>query len=190
MRRTLDHALADIRSSIKGLRAVVLSAAPDGLIAWCWSSDGRPDVALGFAALDRAATLCLDGLGDSLQARNLLLAANNAWVAAWPLFEPAARGPREHLVITTVFTGELQDGMVLVYGNRIRVHLREALVGVRSGELGELRRELVDTLEASDDPATRLRELAGGAGLESTSLARPEQLAGTDRQRLRELARR
>ncbi len=106
MRTILDRSLEEFLGQLPGMRAVVLSVAPDGLLAWCWSRDSKPDIALGFAALDRAATACLENLGASQSSRSLLLTAEDAWVGVWPLDEdPEPGGPhRPRLVITIVTT--------------------------------------------------------------------------------------
>lgn len=186
VKKTLDRALASISGPLVGLRAVVLSAAPDGILAWSWSSDERHEAALGFVALDRAATICLEGLGASQSSRCLLLSAEDTWVASWPLFDASAdvgRG-RERLVITTVFSGALQSGMVMVYGSRVRMQIRAALAVARTSELIELRSSLARALVAAAAPELALRELCAAADVELSRLQRLEDLSSEERRRL------
>ena len=185
MKRTLDRALAEIQGSIRGLHAVVLSVAPDGLIAWCWSVDDKPEIALGFAALDRAATICLEGLGASQSSRNLLLTAADAWVAAWPLYDDGVgEGGRERLVITTVFRGGLQSGMVMVYGSRIRMHVRAALDEARAPRLQGLRARIAERLATTTRAGATLQSIADTAHLELRRLERLEDLSTDELRRL------
>jgi hypothetical protein len=183
MRRTLDHAVQTILAPLEGLRAVVLSVAPDGLIAWCWSRDDKPEIALGFAALDRAATVCLEGIGASHRSRNLLLSAEDAWIVSWPLYdddEPISG--RERLVLTTVFSGNLRNGMVMVYGTRVRAHIRMAVDAARSQSCKQLRERLVDLVLNSPDASVALQDLANAAKIDLDQLDRLDQL-GVDAQR-------
>lgn len=189
MKRALDHALAELLPTVKGLRAVIVSASPDGVIAWCWSRDGKPDIALGFAALERAASRCIDDLGASQAGRSLLLTAKDAWVAAWPLYEPTGEDTQPRLAVTTVFEGELQSGMVMVYGTRIRQHLREALDANADAGLDELRVALVERIVASQDPLTALAEASAAAQLEPLALTRLAQLPSDTRAQLLRAAR-
>jgi hypothetical protein len=190
MKQILNRALREILGPLTGLRAVVLSVAPDGLIAWSWSRDDRHEIALGFAALDRAATVCLEGLGASQRSRSLLLTAQDAWVASWPLYEIPEGEPnseRERLVITTVFSGELQSGMVMVYGARVRLHIRAALDAAREPELARLRMQLVDHIHGSEDPAKALHDLARAAAIDLRRLDRLDQLSQAEARHLSEL---
>ena len=185
MKATLDRALAPLVGPIPELRAVVLSVAPDGLLAWCWSRDDKPEVALNFAALERAATTCLEDLGASQVGRSLLLTAKDSWVASWPLFDsPTDLEARPRLVITTVFSGELQSGMVMLHGTRIRMQLRAVLTEARKPALAQLRRSIGDRLLASDDPAQRY---AAAQGVEVGDFI-DSALAGLPAGLLRELA--
>jgi hypothetical protein len=188
MKCTLDDSIVRSLGSLNGLRAVVLSVAPDGLIAWCWSREHKPEIALGFAALDRAATICLEGLGASQQSRNLLLTAQDAWVASWPLDDTndhkPGRARRGRLVLTTVFDGELLTGMVMVYGIRVRAVVRAALDAAREPTVMQLRRQIVDFVIAAPDPSVALRELAERSKLELRQLERLEQLSEAEQRRL------
>lgn len=191
MKATLDRALAPLIGPISELRAVVLSIAPDGLLAWCWSRDDKPEVALNFAALDRAATTCLEDLGASQRGRSLLLTAEDTWVASWPLFESATEHEaRPRLVITTMFSGQLQSGMVMLHGTRIRMQLRAVLTEARRPALIRLRQSIGEQLLASDDPVAALDELATEAGLELRRLTRLERLGDHELQKLEVALRR
>ena len=192
MKTILDRALAGVLSEVKGLRAVVLSVAPDGLIAWSWSDNDKHEIALGFAALDRAATVCLESLGASQGSRSLLLTASDSWVASWPLFDLEGLGDveiRQRLVITTVFAGELQNGMVMVYGSRVRRHIREAVKVVREDEDEDMRAALVEHVRAADDGAMAVQRLAAELDIEVRRLGCPEQLGARERQRLKQWVR-
>lgn len=185
MKRTLDRALAEISSPMNGLRAVVLSAAPDGLIAWSWSSDERHDAALGFAALDRAASMCLEQLGASQRGRSLLLTAEDTWVGAWPLHDLDGRDAgRERLVITVVFSGTLQAGLVMVYGSRIRMHLRVALDEALTQETTDLRALLVERVLRGENAANHLERIADVSEVQLRRLARPELLSPDEQRRV------
>ena len=188
MRRTLDNSLQRVLGSLEGLRAVVLSVAPDGLIAWCWSREDKPEIALGFAALDRAATICLEGLGASQNARNLLLTTQDAWVASWPLYDVEDFSPgRERLVLTTVFDGKLRNGMIMVYGMRVRAQIRTAMNTARAQACMQLRAQLVDFMLAAPDPGAALRDLATTTKLELDQLEHIDQLSEDERQRVAEV---
>lgn len=176
MKRTLDRAIADISAPMTGLRAVVLSAAPDGLLAWSWSNDGDPSVALGFAALDRAATMCLESLGASQRGRSLLLTAEDTWVGAWPLHDVEHSQGRERLIVTVVFAGTLQAGLVMAYGARIRMHLRAALDQALAPEPARVRAALLEHVLTQDDAALALERLAAASDVPLRALAQPEQL--------------
>ena len=192
MKTILDRALGGVHSGVKGLRAVVLSVAPDGLIAWSWSDNDKHDIALGFAALDRAATVCLESLGASQGSRSLLLTASDSWVASWPLFDRESLGgveSRQHLVITTVFAGELQNGMVMVYGSRVRTHIRDAVQTVREDEGEDIRAALVEHVRTAADGAMALQRLAAEFDMDVRRLSCPEQLGAQEQQRLRQWAR-
>ena len=187
MKTVLDRAIGSMISGVKGLRAVVLSVAPDGLIAWSWSDDDKHDIALGFAALDRAATVCLGSLGASQASRSMLLTARDTWVAAWPLFDVDSRDCellRERMVITTVFAGELQTGMVMVYGSRVRLHIREALLAATDSGQRALRQALVRHLSEAADPCAALECLASDVDIDLRRLGCPEQLNPSERARL------
>jgi hypothetical protein len=190
MKGTLDRALAEIAAPMDGLRAVVLSAAPDGMIAWSWSRDDKHDAALGFAALDRAATLCLETLKASPRGRSLLLCAHDTWVAAWPLHEVAPHEPLgERLVITVVFEGALQTGMIMINGGRIRMQIRTALDKVRDAEQDHYRTTLVDSVLVREDPAGTLSRIAAAAGIDLRRIGRPELLNADERRRILHIAR-
>lgn len=174
---------------MSGLRAVVLSASPDGMIAWSWACDDKHEGALGFAALDRAATTCLESLGASPGGRSLLLCAQDTWVVAWPLYDLAPHGDRsERLVITVVFAGELQTGLVMVYGARIRMQIRSALDNVRDAEQERYRRTLIDRVLVDDDAAGKLSQIAAVAGVDLRRIGRPELLNADERRRILEIA--
>ena len=167
---------------------MVLSVAPDGLIAWCWSRDDKPEIALGFAALERAATVCLQDLGASRGSRSLLLTAQDAWVASWPLSEDededeAGLG-RGRLAVTTVFGGQLQSGMVMVYGTRIRVALQAAIEEARGARIEGLRARIVDRLMTAPDVGEMMRSIADAACIELRRLERLEDLSSDELRRL------
>lgn len=185
MKAILDRALAEIAAPMDGLRAVVLSAAPDGMIAWSWSRDDKHEGALGFAALDRAATLCLENLKASPRGRSMLLCAEDTWVAAWPLYELAPRERMgERLVITVVFAGALQTGMVMLYGGRIRMHIRTALAKVRDAEQEYYRKTLVDRVLVREDAAATLIQVATAAEVDLRRIGRPDLLNVEERERV------
>ena len=187
MKTVLDRAIGSMLSGVKGLRAVVLSVAPDGLIAWSWADDDKHDIALGFAALDRAATVCLGSLGASQASRSMLLTARDTWVAAWPLFDVDSQEGeplRERLVITTVFAGELQTGMVMVYGSRVRLHIRDTLLAATEEDKRALRQALVSHLSEAADPCAALECLAKDVDIDLRRLGCPEQLHSSERARL------
>ncbi len=181
MKRTLDGALSEILGPMPELQAVLLSAAPDGLIAWYWSRDEDPDIALGFAALDRTATACLEGLGASRRERNLLLTAENVFIAAWPLEESPPKTAEVQvesssgLVLTAVFTGGLQRGMVLLHGSRVRLHIRRALEEARARNPA-LRAALLGLLCQAEQPAELLVSLAEATNIGLRRIERPETL--------------
>lgn len=185
MIRTLDRAIAELVGPIPGLRAAVLSVAPDSLIAWCWTRHDEPEVALNFARLDRAATVCLEALGASQQGRSMLLSAQDTWIAVWPLEEadPNDDRLRARLVLTTVFSGDLQSGMVMVYGRRVVQHLRAAWAKTQaSGE--QLREQLADLVLKADEPGVALERVAAGTAIELRRLERVEVLSDEEQQRL------
>jgi hypothetical protein len=184
VKRTLDRAIAEISAPMTGLRAVVLSAAPDGLLAWAWSNDGDASIALGFAALARAATMCLESLGASQRGRSLLLTAEDTWVGAWPLHELEAGHGRERLVVTVVFAGTLQAGLVMVYGARIRTHLRMALEQALAPEPDRIRAALLEHVLTHDDVGLALERVAAACDVPVRALARPEQLGADERTRV------
>lgn len=194
MKRVLDRALSELTGPIPELSAVVLSAAPDGLIAWCWTRDDKPEVALGFAALDRAATVCLEGLGASLRRRNLMLTAEDYYISAWPLYESneldehAAEGNQgrlpSRLVITMVFAGDIQRGMVLLHGTRIRLHLREALDQAWERDR-DLRTGLVELLSQAEEPVELIHRLVESSGVDLRRLSRLDALNTQERERVR-----
>lgn len=190
MKGTLDRALAEISAPMDGLRAVVLSAAPDGMIAWSWSCDDKHEAALGFAALDRAATLCLETLGAAQRGRSLLLCAEDTWVVAWPLHDLDTHEPAgERLVITVVFAGALQTGLVMVYGARIRMQIRTTLDKVRDAEQDHYRKSLVERLLVREDAPSMLSQIATAAGIELRRIGRPELLNADERRRILQIAR-
>jgi hypothetical protein len=190
MKGTLDRALAEIAAPMDGLRAVLLSAAPDGMIAWSWSCDDKHEAALGFAALDRAATLSLETLGASQRGRSLLLCAEDTWVAAWPLHDLGPHERRgERLVITVVFAGSLQTGLVMVLGSRIRMQIRMALDKVRDAEQDGYRKTLVDLVLVREEAAAALSEIAVTAGVDLRRIGRPELLNHDERGRILQIAR-
>ncbi|NVB42566.1 hypothetical protein G6O69_32380 [Pseudenhygromyxa sp. WMMC2535] len=188
MKPSLDRALAEIIGPMEGLRAVVLSIAPDGLIAWSWERNAKHDIALGFAALNRAASTCFESLGASQRDRSVLLNAKNSCVAVWPLEELAETDTLENgrMTLTVVFSGRMQSGMVMLYGNRIRLHLRQALAAARCDELSALRSELVELLEGSEEPDALLAKLSQDGGVELRRLARLEALSERERTHLHE----
>ena len=191
MKRTLDKAIRTMQSTmgpLEQLRAVVLSVSPDGLVAWCWSREQKPEIALGFAALDRAATQCLDGLGASRNLSNLLLRTQGVTVAAWPLYDGEERKPgREQLVLTTVFDGDLNGGYVMAYGMRVRAHIRKELDAARTQSCMQLRAKLIEFGLAAANPTHALRELADSSDLEFDQFGRLEELSGDEQERLLQL---
>jgi len=74
--------------------------------------------------------------------------------------------------------------MVMVYGNRVRAHLREVLHEVRSEQVIGLRRSLVRYLAGSTDTSEALRALANASEVELHRLACLEQLPTHSRERL------
>ncbi len=185
MIRSLDRAIAELVGPIPALRAAVLSAAPDGLIAWCWSRQGEPEIALEFARLDRAATACLEALGAAPESRSLLLTAKDTWVVASPLEELGVElQTNARLVLTIVFSGELQNGMVVVYGRRVLGHLRAVLRQVMSERNAGLRERLVELLVQADDPLDAIEQVAGDAGVGLRALERIEALDDAQHQRV------
>lgn len=191
MNHILDRAIAEIAGPIPSLRAAVLSVAPDSLIAWCWTRHDEPEIALNCARLDRAATVYLEALGAAQQGRNMLVAAQDTWIAVWPLEEPAANEDRlrPRLGLTTVFSGDLQSGMVMVHGRRVLQHLRAAWAKTQAG--GEpLRDQLADLVLTADDPGLALERVATASAIELRRLERVEVLSDEEQQRLaREAAR-
>lgn len=185
MKATLDRALADTSQSMTGLCAVVLSAAPDGLIAWSWSRDGRHDGALGFTALDRAATVCLESMKASERGRCLVLSCEDTWVLAWPLHENAST-ERERLVITTVFAGTLEAGMgmFMVWSSRIRKQIALTLNGLLDRDYQHYRTILAERMLARDDAVATLRGIATAAGVDLQRIGRPELLDHDERSRV------
>lgn len=191
MNRSLDRAIAELVGSIPALRAVVLSVAPDGLIAWCWSRDGEAEIALGFARLDRAATACLESLDASRQGRSLMLNAKDTWIVSWPMEDDAAANDTSvtaRMVMTAVFSGELQNGMVLLYGRRVLAQLRDVLQQGNTGRAARVREQLVELVALSSDPGAAIERLASDAAVDLRRLERLEALAETEQQRLEELA--
>lgn len=185
MDATLERTLAKLGAAIPQLQAVVLSAAPDGLIAWCWTRDRQADIALGFAALDRAAAQCLEGLGSDLDSRSLMLTTDAHSVCAAPLREVGEVG-RElspKLVLTSVFAGEIQRGMVMLHGTRIRMRVREALDGVWAG--GPWRRELAEFLLGREAPELALARLSETSGVELQRLSHASELDARERESVR-----
>jgi hypothetical protein len=180
---TLDALIVEIAGAIPSLRAAVLSAAPDGLIAWCWARDGASEIALSFAHLDRVATACLEQLGASREARSMLLNAKDASIVAWPIGEvDASAGTR--LILTVVFEGELQAGMVMVYAQRVLVRIRAALAELRERDAPTLRERLVDWLCTVEDPVEALEQLAAAASLDPDRITRLDVLDDDERRRL------
>ncbi len=191
MKRILDRALGEVAKPLVGLQAVVLSVAPDGLIPWSWSNDGKHEFALGLVALDCAATSCLEHLGASQASRSLLLKANNTWISSSPLDDVGVcgGGGSGRLFITTLFTGELQGGMVTIYGSWIRRRVGAALSCALSTELVRLRASLVDYVFAAEDVDTALQDLAVAADIGLRRLARLDRLTPDERRRLLHLIR-
>jgi hypothetical protein len=159
------------------------------MIAWSWSCDDKHEAALGFAALDRAATICLETLGASQRGRSLMLCAEDTWVAAWPLHE---LGTHEHvgerLVITVVFAGALQTGLVLIYGARIRMQIRMAVDKLRDADQEHYRNTLVDHVLEHEDAAATLTQIATTAGIDLRRIGRPELLNPDERRRILQIA--
>jgi hypothetical protein len=190
MKGTLDRALGEICAPMDGLRAVVLSAAPDGMIAWSWSCDDKHEAALGFAALDRASTICLETLGASQRGRSLLLCAQDTWVAAWPLHDLGTQEHKgERLVITVVFAGALQTGLIMIYGARIRMQIRMAVDKVRDADQASYRKTLIDRVLVHEDAAATLTQIAAIAGIDLRRIGRPELLNADERRRILQIAR-
>ena len=186
MIRTLDRAIAELVGPIPSLRAAVLSVAPDGLVAWCWSREAEREIALHFARLDRAATLCLESLGAAPESRSMMLSARDTWVVAWPLYEDGTdlSHGRARMVLTVVFSGELQNGMVVVYGRRVLTHLRTALDSAKLGRCAPLREQLVELILAADEPSAAIERLAAEADIELRRLERLDGLADDEQLRL------
>jgi hypothetical protein len=188
MKRALDDAFVEVADQLPTLLAVVLSVAPDGVIAWAWSRDHQPKRALAFAALQRTATLCLDGLEDGGQLERLLLTSDKTWIASRPLRDREPGGERldrAHLVLTTAFSGELQTGMSVVHGARVRARVRDIVDAHARVECLELRDRLVELLQTDAGGLDAMRELCDELGLEPAALAR---LAELEREPRRQLA--
>ncbi len=194
MIRSLDRAIAELVGPIPALRAAVLSVAPDGLIAWCWSREAESDVSLNFARLDRAATTCLEALGAAREGRSMMLCARDTWVVSWPLHDDSdphdGAGEGSRMVLTVVFSGELQNGMVLVYGRRVLAQVRKALDDARAGRCDALREQLVELIVAADDPSAALEQLAAEAEIDLRRLERLEALTQPEQLRLADAAAR
>lgn len=187
MKRALDDALAQLSEELPTLLAVVLSVAPDGVIAWAWSRNDEPEQALGFAALHRATTLCLEGLDEGEQLQRLLLTSTTTWVTSRPLLDPSEPGQRrrrEHLVLTTAFHGQLPAGMAVVHSARVRKRLSAIIDCLEHPEIVELREALIELVMSATDPLARVAALVHDAELDASMLAHLDQLGPEQRERL------
>ncbi len=187
MRKALDDAFADISDELPTLLAMVLSIGPDATITWAWSCDHEPRRALGFAALHRAATMCLDGLDGEQPLQRLLLTSRASWISSQPLRIPEddstqRRGP--HFVVTAAFCGEIQAGMAVVQSARLRERIKAIVDIHREPDCVELRDALVELLSCEPAPVSCLAELSEDTGVAPAELGRLDLL---NRQRQLEL---
>ena len=188
MRQALDDAFADIAEEHPALLAVVLSIDPDATISWAWSSDHEPRRALGFAALHRAATMCLDGLEGEQRLHRLLLSSNASWIASRPLRSPEENGGSQlagpHYVVTTAFCGDIQPGMAVVKTARLRDSIKQIVDAHAEPQCMELRDGLVELIAGEGDPLACLTELSKETEIGLAELTRLDQLSAPSRQAL------
>ncbi|NVB40497.1 hypothetical protein G6O69_21835 [Pseudenhygromyxa sp. WMMC2535] len=171
------------------LRAVVLSALPDGLVAWAWTRDGGPVAALEFAALDRAATACLGRLQAPPSAMTLSLITDELRIFSRPLdLRSPARGPAQpdgyRLIANFVFDGATLPGLAMAHSKQLCVRLREALLTSALLERDTLREALIRALAEHGDPPALLARIAEGAGIAANALAAPGRLPESVRERV------
>ena len=180
MRQALDDAFEQVAQELPTLLAMVLSIDPDATITWAWSSDHEPRRALGFAALHRAATMCLDGLDGQQQLQRLLLTSNLSWITSQPLHSPndrLARAGRPHFVVTTAFCGDIRAGAAVVQTARLRDRIKAIVDAHAEPRLVVLRDGLVELLTVHDDPLACLASLSEDTGIEVTDLGRLDRLS-------------
>lgn len=188
MKQALDRGLAQLHHDLPALLAIVLSVAPDGVIAWSWSRDHEPGRALGYAALHRAATLCVDGPGEGQRLRRLLLMSDTTWITSRPLRdvdeEAGESGRRAYFVVTTAFRGDTQSGRAVVHAARVRDRIREVIDAQAQPQRLELRDALVELIVTDHEPLALLREVAFEAQLEPARLTCLEGLNLEEQRRL------
>jgi len=186
MIRSLDHAIAELIGPIPELRAAVLSAAPDGLIGWCWSREAEPEISLCLTQLDRAVSVCQEALAAARDSRSFILTAKDTWVVARPFRDtPADDGQSNaQLVLTVVFSGELQTGMVITLARRVFAHLSAAFDNASQDRCEQLRARLLELVLSADDASTTLELLAADAAIELRLLDRIETLGEQGQLRL------
>lgn len=170
----LEQALAEDGAPSEDLRAVVVSAMPDGLVVWSWVDGDRVIATHEFAALGRAASACLTGLDVEATTMTLALRVDNLQVYSWPL------GSEGTLVVHFVFDGELLAGMARSQAKRARDRLLGAI-----GEAGLLvpdpvRDSLIDLL-LLDTPELALLGLRERGALTLAELEWPESLVDSRR---------
>lgn len=180
MKSIFEAAHREYAPNVEGLQAVVISAMPDGLIVWSWALDSRSNIALHFAALDRAASTCLYNLGTSAAAMSLSLRTEDLQIVSWPMGEfeasDAAVGHRSGLVANFVFDGDVLPGMAMAHGKRALAQLERALDEAGVLRHDEVRAALVAELLAVEDPCALVGRLARRTGLSFEALTRPEGL--------------
>jgi len=184
VKRALDAAFEEVSAQLPRLHTVVLSVAPDGVVAWAWSRARRPEQGLGFAALQRAVTSCIDALDGDGRLERLLLTSDKSWVMSRPLRDDETRSGKSHLVLTTAFSGELPAGMAMVQAARIRAQVRDIVDLHAQTELRSLRDELLERVRGDERGPGYLRSLCSELDLEPSALARFDQLDDEQRQRL------
>lgn len=187
MKQTLDRAVAQVHQDLPTLLAVVLSVAPDGVIAWSWSRDLEPGRAVGYAALHRAATSCVDGPGVGQRLRRLLLMSDTTWVTSRPLRdsdEDGESGQRAYLVITTAFDGDIQRGLAVVHAARVRDRVRTCVDAQAQPKCVALRDALVELVLNDDQPLGLIRELASETQVDPAHLTCLDELDLEQQRRL------
>ncbi|MFV8751522.1 hypothetical protein ACNOYE_13335 [Nannocystaceae bacterium ST9] len=170
----LERALFEDGTPTEGLRTVVVSAMPDGLVVWSWVEPGRAIAAHEFAALGRAAAACLLGLAVESSAMTLALRVDALQVYSWPL---TADG---RLVVHFVFDGDLLAGLARTQSERLRDRLLAAVSSAGLLRHDPLRESLIDLL-LLDSPEVALLELVERSGLSLAELEWPEVLAESSR---------
>jgi len=186
MIRSLDHAIAELIGPIPELRAAVLSVAPDGLVGWCWSREAEPEISLCLTQLERAVSACQEALGAARDSRSLMLTAKDTWVVARPLRDTSADDGQTcvRLILTIVFSGDLQTGMVISHARRVFAHLSAAVDNASQGWCEQLRAQLLELVLSADDASAMIEHLAADAAIELRRLDRIETLGEQEQLRL------